>query len=109
MTFGKKIIELRKEAKLSQTDFSKRVGVHKNVLGKYERDEVKPSIDVATKIAKELNVSLDYLVGTTDINLNPQLISKIKDLQKLDEKVQNHILYAFEAMVRDAYAQQAYR
>lgn len=108
MTFGKKIIDLRKKAKLSQTALGKKVGVHKNVLGKYERDEVKPSIEVATKIAQELDVSLDYLVGNTDININPKLINKIKDLQKLDEAAQNHILYAFEAMVRDAKARQAY-
>lgn len=99
---------MRKEAGLSQTDLGKKVGVHKNVLGKYERNEVKPSIEVATKIAEQLNVSLDYLVGNTDTKINPQLMDKIEDLQGLDETIQNHILYAFEAMVRDAKARQAY-
>ena len=108
MSFGKKIIELRKKLGLSQTALGKKVSVHKNVLGKYERDEVKPSIEVATKLAKELDVSLDYLVGNTDTNINPKLLNKLKELQKLEDDVQTHILYAFEALLRDAKARQAY-
>lgn len=108
MSFGKKIIELRKMRGLSQTELGKKVGVHKNVLGKYERDEVKPSIEVAVQLAKILNVSLDYLVGNTDTNIDPTLLEKVVSLQGLEKDVQNHILYAFEAMLRDAKTRQAY-
>lgn len=31
------------------------------VIGRYERDEVKPSIEVGSKIAEALEISLDYL------------------------------------------------
>ena len=33
------------------------------MIGKYERNEAVPSIDVAKKIADAFGVSLDYLVG----------------------------------------------
>ena len=33
--------------KLFQTELATEISIHKNVLGKYEREEVKPSIDVA--------------------------------------------------------------
>ncbi|NJB82062.1 helix-turn-helix domain-containing protein [Wenyingzhuangia aestuarii] len=33
------------------------LGIHKNVLGRYERDEVKPSVEIARKIANILDVS----------------------------------------------------
>ncbi|WP_408733613.1 helix-turn-helix domain-containing protein [Neptunitalea lumnitzerae] len=36
---------------------------------RYERLEVKPSIEIARKIADALDVSLDYLVGNTDTAL----------------------------------------
>ena len=34
-----------------------------SIIGKYERGEPVPSIEVAKKIADALGVSLDYLVG----------------------------------------------
>ncbi|WP_333597124.1 helix-turn-helix transcriptional regulator [Chryseobacterium flavum] len=30
-------------------------------MGRYEREEVKPSIEMATQLAEALEVSLDYL------------------------------------------------
>jgi len=36
------------------------------VLGRYECNEVLPSIDIARKIADILEVSLDYLTGNED-------------------------------------------
>jgi len=47
----------------------KLVGVHGAVIGRYEREEVKPSIEMATQLAEVLEISLDYLVGFTDVLL----------------------------------------
>ena len=44
--------------------------MHGAVIGRYEREEVKPSVETATQLAKVLEVSLDYLVGATDILLD---------------------------------------
>ena len=63
-TFGKRLIEVRKAKKLSQDDVAKKLELHGAVIGRYERDEVKPSIEMAAAIADSLEVSLDYLVGT---------------------------------------------
>ena len=41
MDFGAKVIELRKEQKISQTALADKLRIHKNVLGRYERNEVK--------------------------------------------------------------------
>ena len=47
----------------------KRVGVQNNVIGIYERAELKQSIEMTTQLAKALEVSLDYLVGSTNVIL----------------------------------------
>ena len=44
MTFGKKLAEQRKRQNLSQEELAKLVGIHANVMGRYERDLAKPSI-----------------------------------------------------------------
>lgn len=61
------------------------IGTMGVVLGRYERDEVKPSIEVAAKISQALGVSLDYLVGDSDVLLDTELIKRITEIQQLSE------------------------
>ena len=42
------------------------VDIHANVLGRYERGEARPFVEMAAKLAQALEVSLDYLVGNSD-------------------------------------------
>lgn len=81
MLFGERLLQVRKRKKMSQDDLAKAIGAHAPVIGRYERNEVKPSIDVATKMAEALQVSLDYLVGFSDYELDHTLTQKILDIQ----------------------------
>jgi len=108
MGLGKQLIELRKKAKLSQEELSGKVGIHANVLGRYEREEARPSIETAAKLADVLGVSLDYLVGNTDVELDKTITDRILTLQKLPEKDREHILFTLDAMLRDAKTRLAY-
>ena len=47
-SFDKRLTGVRKGKKMSQEEVGKLVGVHGAVIGRYERDEVKPSIEMAT-------------------------------------------------------------
>ena len=58
----------------------KKVGVHGAVIGRYERDEVKPSVEMTTQLAEVLEVSLDYLVGSTDTLLDTSIVTRILDI-----------------------------
>ena len=46
-------------------DLAKAVGTSSAIIGRYERNEITPSVEVAAKIADALDVSLDYLVGAS--------------------------------------------
>jgi DNA-binding XRE family transcriptional regulator len=76
--------------------------------GRYERDEVKPSIETATKIAEALEVSLDYLTGLSDLELDKTIVDTIMDIQQLDSKDKVHIMTTISALVRDAKARNTY-
>jgi transcriptional regulator with XRE-family HTH domain len=108
MNFQKRLTELRKANKLSQEELAKSIGVHTNILGRYERDEVKPSIDVVIKIAEVFNVSIDYLVGKIDNELDKDIINKVMTIQKLPDTDKQHIMFTLDAMLRDAKARTAY-
>jgi len=109
MTLGQNITSLRKAKKLSQNDLGKLAGTSGDLIGRYERDEVKPSIDVAVKIANALEVSLDYLVGSTDLLLDKGILKKIKEIQLLDSENKNHLYALMDAFLRDYKAKQAYQ
>ena len=66
MTLGEHITLLRKKKGLSQADLGKAVGTSGDIIGRYERDEVKPSIEVVIKIADTLEaVSYTHLTLPT--------------------------------------------
>ena len=108
MGFGLRLATLRKEKKIAQGELAKIVGIHANVLGRYEREEAKPSIDMAAKLADALGVSLDFLIGKTDIEMDTELRDKILTIQRLPNEEKKHVVFAIDAMIRDAKARQAY-
>ncbi|WP_228407880.1 helix-turn-helix domain-containing protein [Chryseobacterium sp. OV279] len=83
----------------------KLVGVHGAVIGRYERDEVKPSIEVATQLAEALEISLDYLIGATDVLLEKNIVSKILDIQKLKENDRQHVFDLLDAFLKQTKLQ----
>jgi transcriptional regulator with XRE-family HTH domain len=108
VTFGKRLTEVRKEKKISQDALAKKIDVHGAVIGRYERDEVKPSIEVATQIAEALEISLDYLVGSTNLVLDNTIIHRIEDIQQLDSVNRDHLYALMDAFLRDYKTKQAY-
>ncbi|WP_052600341.1 helix-turn-helix domain-containing protein [Aureispira sp. CCB-QB1] len=108
MSFGKRLLQARKKKGLSQSDVAKALNTKGPAIGRYERDEMKPSIDVATKLANLLEVSLDYLVGKTELELDPSVLNKVVELQKLPKEIQDKLFFFIDMSIRDFKAKQAY-
>jgi transcriptional regulator with XRE-family HTH domain len=97
MTLGQKISLARKSKGWTQGELGELVDVSSGLIGKYERGEINPPLEVAAKIAEVLDFSLDYLAGMTDENpvktnesipgqLKP-LIAKLAQLSPADRAV----------------------
>ena len=103
MTFGERITMLRKQLKLSQDDLAKKIGTSAPIIGRYEREEIKPSIDVASKIADALDVSLDYLLGKSDkMVLDKKNVKRLEEIDQLPSEDKIHILYTIDNLIRAA-------
>ncbi len=110
MTFGSRVAAIRKEKQLSQSELGKRAGISGDIVGKYERDEMKPSIETATKLAAALDVSLDYLVGIGQMQVfDKGLLRRVEELTSLPEQDRQGILFALDGLLRDAKARRAYQ
>lgn len=92
-TFGKRLRDRRKERGFSQNELAKMLETNHSVIGKYERDEVKPLIEVIIKIADALNVSIDYLVGKTSFELNQDMLKRFQEVSSLPENAKKTNLY----------------
>jgi transcriptional regulator with XRE-family HTH domain len=108
MSFSSRLITLRKEQKIAQNELARRIGVHANVLGRYERDETTPSIEMAIKLANSLGVSVDYLVGKTDVKINQDILDKVTSIQLLPEEDRKCIMYSLNGLIQHAKTRQAY-
>ena len=67
-----RIKELRTELDLTQEEFGKLFGIVKSTVSLYESGKSTPDDEIKKKIADYFNVSLDYLMGVSDIR-NPYL------------------------------------
>ncbi|CAA0227438.1 helix-turn-helix domain-containing protein [Tenacibaculum maritimum] len=99
MDFGSIVASIRKNKKISQTDLASQLGIHKNVLGRYERNEVFPSIEIARKIADILDVSLDYLTGRTETIIDKNTHNRILEVSNFEQQDREHIFSVIDAFI----------
>ena len=110
MSLGQKITKIRKEKKLSQVDVASYVGVSRDAISKYERDDIVPSVENANKIAQILGVSLDYLMSEDD-NLEVvdiDMLNRMKEIQRLNEDDKSTVIKIIDAFIRDTKTKKAY-
>lgn len=64
--YGQRIKDCRQERGLTQAQLAELLSATQSTVGKYEREELQPNIDVLIKICKIFGVSADYLLGLED-------------------------------------------
>ena len=67
---GTRIKQLRKEKQLSQLDLARHLNISNTTLSQYESGKRIPGDEIKIKMARFFNVSIDYLLGCTDVR-NP--------------------------------------
>ncbi|WP_430906547.1 helix-turn-helix domain-containing protein [Maribacter sp. 2-571] len=110
-SFGKKLRERREARKISQNELAKLIEAHHSAIGKYERDEVRPSIDVVVKMADVLDTTVGYLLGETgdaDALQDPAMLKRLNDINGLPQKEREALLLTIDAFLRDFKAKKAY-
>jgi transcriptional regulator with XRE-family HTH domain len=101
MTFADKLSFARKQKKIRQADLGKMVGTSGDIIGKYERGENTPSIEVAAKIALALDVTLDYLVKDEEYEqVDKETLKRLKEIQQLSPENKNHVFALLDAFIK---------
>ncbi len=104
MSFSAKIKKLRSEFGWSQGQLAEKIGSEVQRVSKYERGVSFPSTEMAAKIAKVFQVSLDYLILDEITTLykmkNPQLIKLLEDVDSLPHEDQLTIIDLLDAYIK---------
>ena len=104
ISFGKKLRECRETKNLSQSELARKLDAHHSIIGRYERDEVKPTVDVIKKLAEALETTVGYLLGENkDSGLlkDPAMLKRLNDIASFPDEDKEHILYTLDALIRN--------
>lgn len=103
MTFNQRLKDLIKEKNLLQKEFAVKAGIKKRALDMYLGAQTSmPPADVAVKIAKALDITVEYLITGEDSSLgleNPKLnkkytrfINKLEILDDVDQAIVENLI-----------------
>lgn len=81
MNYIQKLVKIRKEKNISQSDIAKILNTTQQQVSKYENEKQELPIRHLITIAKELNISTDYILGLE--------IKKEKNLKEEEEYILN--------------------
>ncbi len=103
MDLGSNIVKLRKEKGLSREELGDEVGTSGAIIGRYERNEITPSVEVALNIANALGVSLDFLVGSASATVkDKKMVYRLELLEKISKEDKETILKVMDSLLKDA-------
>lgn len=63
---GERLLELRKDAGLTQNELAAILKINKHSISSYEREKSEPPDAIKIEMARFFRVSVDYLLGLTD-------------------------------------------
>lgn len=109
LNIGSKISTLRKDKNWSQGDLAQRIGASREIIGKYERNENLPSIEMVAKMAKAFGVTIDFLIGEGEnASFDKETVERINDIQKMDASTKNILFNVIDTYIQNFKTKKAF-
>lgn len=103
------MMQARKEKGLSREELAARISTSGPIIGRYERGDMMPSVEIATKIAEAMEVSLDFLVGKSSLPVKDKtMLERLEDIAQLPAAKQTELFNVLDAYLRDYRTSKAY-
>lgn len=105
LNIGSKISTLRKEKGWSQGDLAQKIDASREIIGKYERYENLPSIEMVAKMAKAFGVTVDFLIGEGEnASYDKETVERINDAD-----TKNILFNVIDTYIQNFKTKQAFR
>jgi transcriptional regulator with XRE-family HTH domain len=87
----------------------RRLSLSRVIIGKYERSDNSPSIEVLTKLAKAFNVSVDFLIGEGELSsFDKDLLKRIEYIEELDNDTKQHLFFLIDNVIQNFKTKKAF-
>ena len=109
LNIASKITQLRKEKGWSQGELATRIGASREIIGKYERNENSPSIEMTLKIARAFGVTVDFLLGEGEFGAyDKETVQRIQNIQKMDDSTRSILFNVIDTYIQNFKTKQAF-
>lgn len=103
---GRKIRQLRKERKLTQSELASRIGIQQSDLSRIERGEYRVSLDILFRMLAEFRVSVgEFFEESNGTRVGPREVLVVQRFNALapgeQNEVQSFIAHQREAVGRE--------
>ncbi|MDF9528441.1 helix-turn-helix domain-containing protein [Bacillus cereus] len=103
--FGTRLQTLRKERKLRQEDMAKQLGIARTTYAMYEQGNREPDYNTLIRLATFFEVSIDYLLGTTETRQvtdiqDPDLYQWFKDINNATPQKREELKKFWEFIIQ---------
>ena len=77
MEFGERLLLVLKEKEITQRELAEKININETALSRYVNGSRKPRMDILVNIARALNVSVEYLTGEEEKEIEFQEIKNV--------------------------------
>jgi len=79
------------------------------MIGKYERNDNAPSIEVLLKMAKAFDVTVDYIIGEGQLsNYDKDVLKRIEDIEELDSETRSKLFFLIDNVIQNFKTKKAF-
>ena len=100
MDFGEKLRHARIALNLSQIELAEKVGITERSIYNYEQTSTFPKLNILTKLAQELNVSIGYLTDEEETDKQKNISQEIFMANVRNEHGHRGVKEATEVLAR---------
>ncbi len=77
MEFGERLLLVLKEKGITQRELAEKININETALSRYVNGLRKPRMDILVNIARALNVSVEYLTGKDESEIEFQEVKNV--------------------------------
>lgn len=90
--FIRRLTQLMEEKNLTQVELAEKIGITNVTISRYLSGERKPRVEIVAKLAKELNTTVDYLLGNSDTFSKDNIVEAINKVFGKKSFINNQLL-----------------
>ncbi|WP_199856450.1 helix-turn-helix transcriptional regulator [Lunatibacter salilacus] len=103
------ITNLPNEKNWSQGDLAQQIGASREIIGKYERNENLPSIEMVAKMVRAFGVTVDFLIWEGEnASYDKETVERINDIQKMDADTKSGLFNVIDTYIQNFKTKQAF-